>query len=163
MLQESDGWQVINIRDARWYDSDEFGKVCSFEDPKNPFPQTGVRINLLEPGKPNCRYHREGAQEDFLVLSGCCRLLINGQEKQLKAWDYVHCPPGVSHVFVGDGDKPCAILMIGHRPETHKLYYPENELARKYGAASPEPTDNPHVAYADVTPRREITAPEWPL
>lgn len=162
MLEQKDGWLVVNVRDARWYASEAFGKVCSFEDPNKPFPQTGVRLFLLEPGKPNCRYHRESAQEDLLVLSGRCRLLVNGEERLLEPWDYVHFPPGVSHVVVGEGDGPCAVLMIGHRPDSHELFYPESELARGYGAEAPEPTENPRVAYSDVAPRTETEPPEWP-
>ncbi len=75
-----------------------------------------------------------------------------------------HCPAGVSHVFVGAGDGPCAILMIGHHPEKHDLFYPESELARKYGAESPESTPAPRVAYADVErPTPMDRSPEWPL
>ncbi|MBD3867566.1 MAG: hypothetical protein IFK94_05525 [Acidobacteria bacterium] len=75
-----------------------------------------------------------------------------------------HCPAGVSHVFVGAGDGPCAILMIGHHPEKHDLFYPESELARKYGAESPESTPDPRVAYADVErPTPMDRSPEWPL
>jgi uncharacterized cupin superfamily protein len=162
MLEEKSGWFVVNVRDGRWFGHDAFGKRCLFEKEQR-FPQTGVNLAVIEPGKPACRYHREGAQEDFLVLSGECLLLVNGEERHLKAWDFVHCPPGVSHVFIGAGDGPCAVLMIGHRPQEHELFYPESELARKYGAESPEPTADPRVAYGDVGPRKEIDAPEWPV
>lgn len=83
----------------------DFGKRCLFET-GDPFPQTGINLAVIEPGQPNCRYHREAAQEDFLVLSGECLLLVNGEEKRLGAWDYVHCSLGVSHVFVGAGTAP---------------------------------------------------------
>lgn len=161
MVEEQSGWYVVNVQEARWAAHPMFGKRCIFE--KEPFPQTGIGIAVIEPGMPNCRYHREGAQEDFLVLSGECLLLVNGEERRLKAWDFVHCPPGVSHVFVGAGDGPCAILMIGHRPAQHDLFYPESELARHHGAESPEPTPDMRVAYADVPRREEIPAPDWPL
>ena len=140
----------------------KFGKRCLFET-DGRFPQNGVNLAVLEPGNPACRYHRENAQEDFLVLSGECLLLVNGEEKRLKAWDYVHCPPGVSHVFVGAGDGPCVILMIGHRPSDHELYYPESEIARRHRAEVPEPTADPRVAYSDVAPRKKIEAPDWPV
>jgi uncharacterized cupin superfamily protein len=162
MVEEKDGWSVVNVRDGRWFSHDTFGKRVLFEKDK-PFPQTGINIALLEPGKPACRYHREDAQEDFLVLSGECLLIVNDEEKPLKAWDFVHCPPGVSHVFVGTGDAPCAILMIGHRPKEHGLFYPESEVARKHGAEAPEPTADPRVAYGDVGSRKEIDPPEWPI
>jgi uncharacterized cupin superfamily protein len=162
MLEEEGGWYVVNVKDARWVGHPDFGRRCLFETQK-PFPHTGINLAVLEPGKPNCRYHRENAQEDFLVLSGECLLLVNGEEKPLRAWDYVHCPPGVSHVFVGSGDGPCVVLMIGHRPEKHELFYPHDEVARRHGAQSPEPTPDPRVAYGDISPRQEIDAPEWPV
>jgi len=162
MVEERGGWHVVNVRNARWLESPAFGKVCTFEPPDVHFPQTGVHIFLIEPGKPNCRYHREEAQEDFLVLSGRCRLLVNGEERPLEPWDFVHCPPGVSHVIVGDGDGPCAVLAIGHRPATHDLFYPASDLARRHGAEAPEPTPDPRVAYSDVEPRKPVAAPPWP-
>jgi len=163
MVEEAGGWFVVNVKDAPWFANAGFGRMTGFEDPENRFPQTGVRLYLLEPGKPNCRYHRESAQEDFLVLSGKCKMLVNGEERSLGAWDFVHCPPGVTHVFVGDGDGPCAILMIGHRPKDVEIFYPDNELARRHGAETSEPTPDPKVAYADA-PRWEPTdAPDWPV
>jgi uncharacterized cupin superfamily protein len=161
MLEEKSGWYVLNVKDARWVGTPDFGKRCRFEKEQR-FPQTGIGISLLEPGKPNCRYHRESAQEDFLVLSGECLLLVNGEERKLKAWDYVHCPAGVSHVFVGAGDGPCALLCIGHRPENLELFYPKNELAQSHGAETPEATPDPRVAYSDVQPLSDIETPKWP-
>jgi uncharacterized cupin superfamily protein len=161
MIEERDGWFVINVKDSRWAANQAFGKRCVLEQ-RGRFPQTGVGIHVLEPGKPNCRYHREEAQEDFLVLTGECLLLVNGEERRLKAWDFVHCPPGVSHVFVGAGNGPCAVLMIGHRPAKEQLWYPESELARRHGAETPEPTPEPRVAYSDVTRWEETEPPTWP-
>jgi uncharacterized cupin superfamily protein len=162
MLEEADGWFVVNVKDARWFEGSAFRKMCRFEKPDEPFPQIGIHIFLLEPGKPNCRYHREGAQEDLLVLSGRCRLLVNGQERMLAPWDFVHFPAGVTHVVVGT-DGPCALLFIGHREEPEVLFYPESELARRYNAESPTPTADPEVAYSDVIRRQPVEAPRWPL
>jgi uncharacterized cupin superfamily protein len=149
------------VKDARWVRNDAFGRKCVFEKPAEPFPQIGIHIFVLEPGKPNCRYHREDAQEDLLVLSGRCRLLVNGEERILEPWDFVHFPAGVSHVVVGL-DAPSAVLFIGHREEPERLFYPASELARRYGAESPQPTADPDVAYADVESRKPVEA-SWPL
>lgn len=162
MIEERGGWFVVNVADAPWYGTTAFGKICVFESPEERFAGTGVRVYLLEPGKPNCRYHRENAQENFLVLSGRCTMLVNGEERPLEAWDFVHCPPGVSHVFVGAGDRPCALLAIGDRPAENPLAYPASPLAAKYGAEAPEPTTDPKVAYSDVPSWTPIDAPGWP-
>ncbi len=162
MIEERQGWFVVNIKDCKWATHPTFGKRCLLEQ-DGKFPQTGIGLHVLEPGKPNCRYHREEAQEDFLVLHGEALMLVNGEERPLKTWDFVHCPPGVSHVFVGAGDGPCVMLMIGHRPQQEQLFYPESELARRHGAEAPKPTPDPKVAYSDV-PRWESTEPpKWPL
>jgi uncharacterized cupin superfamily protein len=164
MLEERGGWFVVNVKDARWTKSPAFGLRCSFESPDELFPQVGINLFVLEPGKPNGRYHREGDQEDLLVLSGRCRLIVNDQERLLGPWDFVHFPAGVTHIVVGDGYGPCAILFIGHRddPAREQLYYPASELARRYGAETPEPTADPDVAYSDVPRRKSIEAPDWP-
>jgi uncharacterized cupin superfamily protein len=163
MLEERDGWFVVNVKDARWAANSAFGKICRFERPDEPFPQIGVHIFVLEPGKPNCRYHREDAQEDLLVLSGRCRLLVNGKERMLEPWDFVHFPAGVTHVCVGVEDGPCAILFMGYRANPETLFYPASEIARRYGAESPQPTPDPSIAYADVKKREPVDPPEWPL
>lgn len=163
MVEEKGGWFVRNVKQATWRESNAFGKVCGF-DAEEPFPQIGIHLFLLEPGKPNCRYHREEAQENFLVLSGRCKLLVNNEERQLEAWDFVHCPAGVTHVFDGEGDGPCALLAIGHRPaDGGQLFYPANELAKRHNAEAPEPTPDPRVAYSDLEPRVAIDPPPWPI
>jgi uncharacterized cupin superfamily protein len=143
-----EGWFVVNVRDAEWKSHDVFGSGCVFESDKNWFPQLGINISVLEPGKPNCLYHSESLQEAFLVLSGECRLLVNGEERLLGPWDFFHCPAGVEHVFVGAGDGPCVVLMVGARSEDEQLLYPVSELAARYGASAQVETPEPGVAYA---------------
>jgi uncharacterized cupin superfamily protein len=163
VVEQRGGWFVVNVKDARWFGNAAFGKICRFEKPDEAFPQIGIHVFVLEPNKPNCRYHREEAQEDLLVLSGRCRLLVNDQERMLETWDFVHFPAGTSHVVVGV-EEPCAVLIVGHRePDDVALYYPASELARRYGAESPEPTADPKVAYSDVARREPVAAPPWPL
>jgi uncharacterized cupin superfamily protein len=93
-------------------------------------------------------YHGEEEQEDFLVLAGECLLLIEGEERPLKAWDFVHCPSGTEHVFVGAGTGPCAVLAVGSR-SGGGVVYPASELAQRHGAGVPVETRKPEEAYAD--------------
>jgi hypothetical protein len=65
-----DGWFVVNVRDATWLDSDDFGSGCIFDSHDAWFKQVGINISVLLPGVPNCLYHSESQQESFLVLSG---------------------------------------------------------------------------------------------
>ena len=116
-----EGWFVVNARDACWWQDKAFGPSCRFESRERPFPQVAFALRVLEPGKPNCMYHGEGIQEDFLVLQGECLLLIEGQERRLHAWDFVHCPAWAEHVFVG-AEAPCVILMVGARPDEAVVY-----------------------------------------
>jgi len=163
MMDQQEGGYVLNIKDAAWKGHDRFGRSANLERGER-FSDVGIHLFMLTPGNPNCRYHRESAQENFLVLSGSCKLLMNDTERQLAVWDFVHCPPGVSHVLVGTGDSPAVVLAIGHRQGAeHELYYPASELAAKYGAQAPEPTPDPRVAYGDVEPATPIDCPqEWP-
>jgi uncharacterized cupin superfamily protein len=126
------------------------------------WPDLGVNVQVMQPGQPNCRYHREPVQEDFLVLSGECIVILDGVERPLRQWDLVHCPAETEHVFVGAGSGPCAVLMIGSRRED-AAYYPVNELAARYDASVSEATAVPAEAYADW--RREPWSPvptPWP-
>jgi uncharacterized cupin superfamily protein len=144
----SDGWFVVNVRDAEWWTSTTFGSGCGFESQEHSFPQVGMNLSLMEPGESNCLYHSESQQEAFLVLSGECRLLVDGEERLLRPWDFFHCPAGVEHVFVGAGDEPCVVLMVGARTEDEQLNYPVSALAARYGASAEKETPNPREAYA---------------
>lgn len=137
--------------------------VIALEPDTGAWPDTGVNIQVMQPGQPNCRYHSEPVQEDFLVLEGECIVILDGEERLLQQWDFVHCPAGIEHVFVGAGDAPSAVLMIGSRRED-AAHYPVNDLAAKYGASVTEATDDVAVAYADwrQEPRRPVRNP-WPL
>jgi uncharacterized cupin superfamily protein len=142
-------WFVVNVADAHWRTHPAFGSSVWFARPDDDsFSQLGINIRVLEPGKPNCLYHRENLQEDFLVLHGEGTLLIDGEERPVKAWDFIHMPPGTDHVMVGAGTGPCVVLMVGARSPDEELFYPVTELAAKYGASAEEGTPDPEVAYA---------------
>ncbi|HEY7149335.1 MAG TPA: cupin domain-containing protein [Gaiellaceae bacterium] len=158
----SPGWFVLNLADARWQQTDEAGHWTDFEPPGR-FEHYGIGVHVLPPGKPNGKYHSENVQEDFLVLSGECILVVEGEERRLKAWDFFHCAPGTNHIIVGAGDGPCAILMAGLRGEDKKLHYPVDEVAARYDASTPEETDTPRVAYSDWSMQPRPYRAPWPL
>ena len=162
----NDGWFIVNVRDAMWLTSEggdkrPSGAECSFESRYSEFPHFGVRIHVLEPGEPNGLYHAENQQEAFLVLSGECRLLVEEEERLLGPWDFVHCPPGIHHIFVGAGDGPCAILMVGARLEHEELHYPVSELAARYGAGVEEETSDFEQVYPRFAPSRRERPSYW--
>ena len=111
----TEGWFVVNTSSAAWLTHDVFGASCGFESPEAEFGELGIRLSVLQPGQPNGLYHAEDTQEDFLVLSGECLLLVEGEERRLRAWDFFHCPPMTEHILVGAGEGPCVILMTGTR------------------------------------------------
>ena len=150
LVPAGEGWFVVNAKESRWLEHDTFGSGVTFEgEGEAGFKEIGVNIGVMEPGQPACMYHRENQQEDFLVLFGECLLVVEGQERPLKSWDFVHCPPETNHVFVGAGDGPCGILSIGHRlpRDEEKLVYPVDETALKHRAGVETETPDPRQAY----------------
>ncbi len=151
-----DGWFVVNVRDAQWLTSEggekqPSGSECSFESGKAEFAQLGVRLHVLPPDESNGLYHREDEQEDFLVLSGEALLLIEGQERRLRQWDFVHCPPWTEHVFVGAGHDPCTILALGGRTGGGCVY-PVSDVALRHGAGVEQEVRAPDNAYTHIPP-----------
>jgi uncharacterized cupin superfamily protein len=162
----SEGWFVVNVRDAQWLTSENgekrpSGSECSFESDAVEFPQLGIRLHVLEPGEPNGLYHSENQQEDFLVLSGECVLLVEGEERRLQPWDFVHSPPWTEHIFVGAGEGPCVILMVGSRSGEWQVRYPVSEVAARHGASADEETSDPRQAYAGFEPSRRARPSYW--
>jgi uncharacterized cupin superfamily protein len=151
LAPKGEGWFVLNVADASWL-TDEWGSYTRFEDLQDAkFEHLGINIGVLEPGQPACMYHGEDEQEEFLVLSGECLLLIEGEERPLKQWDLVHCPPWTEHVLVGAGDGPCTVLAIGTR-RGGDVIYPVAEVARRHRAGVEEITTDPKVAYEGTKP-----------
>jgi uncharacterized cupin superfamily protein len=168
----SDGWFVVNVAEAAWLRNDAFGGRCVFEssprvlgerpdlEPRM-FAQVGFTLAVLEPGKPSGMYHGESNQEDFVVLVGECLLVIEGEERQLRAWDFVHCPAGTEHIFIGAGGGPCVIFMTGARSTGRTIVYPRSEVARAHGAGVETETNEPAEAYAPFAHWRLGRPEEW--
>jgi uncharacterized cupin superfamily protein len=146
---QAEAWFVVNVADAQWK-TGAFGAYTTFAG-EVAFERIGVNIGVLEPGQPACWYHREGEQEDFLVLKGDALLLVEGEERRLRAWDFVHCPPWTEHVFIGAGAQPCTVLALGGR-SGGGVVYPVSELALSHGAGVREQTTLSEEAYAGIPP-----------
>ena len=166
LAPEADGWFVVNVRDAQWLSSEggekrPSGSECSFESGSAEFAQLGVRLHVLPPGEANGLYHREDKQEDFLVLAGECILVVEGEERHLRAWDFCHSPAGTEHIFVGAGEEPCVIFMVGARGDDWNVVYPVSEVAARHGASAPEELTSPDEAYAAFEPSRRARPSFW--
>jgi uncharacterized cupin superfamily protein len=155
-----DGWFVLNARDAHWRERPGRGCSLPFEGPTS-FPQTGVVLYVLGPGEPIGMYHWEVNQEDFLVLSGEGLLIVEGEERPLRQWDFVHCPPDTKHIIVGAGDAGCSVLAIGARGNEGENDdwggYTPDDVARRHGVSVDEETSDAEQAYArfaDPVPTR---------
>ena len=149
LVPTGDGWFVLNARGADWHE-DPFAIYCTFEG-EHRFPQLGLNISVLEPGQSLGRYHAENAQEDFLVLAGECVLIAEDEVRELKAWDFFHCPSGTAHMIVGAGEGRSVILAVGARGQPGKgVVYPVSEAAAKYGVSVEKETTEPAEAYADL-------------
>ena len=149
------GWYVLNAREARWYSRADRRMVCDLEGDA-PFDQLGVNLFVLAPGQPMSMYHWEADQEDFLVLSGEALLLVDGQERPLRQWDFVHTPRNVPHTIVGAGDGLCAVLAVGARVDSVDSPdwggYPVDPVAQQHDAGVDEETNEAGKAYAAWPP-----------
>jgi uncharacterized cupin superfamily protein len=156
IVPKGEGWFVINARDAQWRYAEGRGALCDFEDDV-PFEQLGFNPFVLGPGEPMSMYHWEADQEDFLVVFGEALLIVEGEERPLRQWDLVHCPPGTKHTIIGAGSGPCVVIAVGaraHQGGEDWGSYIVDEVALRHGAAVEHETKDAHVAYAHV-PKRQ--------
>jgi uncharacterized cupin superfamily protein len=157
------GWFVVNVEQAAAATSENAGYAFLFENAEFEFPHFGINIHVLQPGEPASLYHREEAQEGFLVLQGEAVLVVEDEERRLGRWDFFHAAPGTAHVLVGGGDGPCAILMVGARHLGGEIVYPVSETAARFGASAVRETASAPDAYSEagwVRPRPG--KPPWP-
>ncbi len=147
------GWFVVNTADAAWVTNEWYGGVCIFESDEFVLrgrsdlteyvkPHAGFTIRVVPPGHAGL-YHAESVQEDFLILMGDCVLIIEDQERQLRTWDFVHCPPMTRHTFIASEAGPCVILATGNRRDDLERVYPRSEVALRYDAGSAVDTTEP--------------------
>jgi quercetin dioxygenase-like cupin family protein len=153
LVVDGEGWFIVNARESRWRTEGQLGSYCTFEG-KRRFPQLGINISVLAPGEAMGMYHRENAQEGFLVLAGECLLIVEGQERRLTAWDFFHCPGGTEHIIVGAGDEPAIVVAVGGRGRGRGVgggvVYTVSDLAARHGASVERETTNPAEAYEKV-------------
>jgi uncharacterized cupin superfamily protein len=158
LVPRGKGWFVLNAREAAWIDRKGRGFSCELEGEAD-FSQLGINLRVLAPGEPMAMYHRENDQEDFLVLAGEALLIVEGEERPLRQWDFVHCPPGANHVILGAGDAPCLLLAVGARERSTGPdwgAYTVDEAALRHGAGVEQETTDSREAYARF-PTRERT------
>jgi uncharacterized cupin superfamily protein len=167
LVPSSTGWFVLNVRDGRWWDKPGQGYSASLTgydeyEAETFFPMLGMAIRVMHPGEPSTTYHWETEQEDFLVLAGEALLIVEGQERSVKQWDFVHCPPETRHTFVGVGAGPCVLLCASSRQfqkDGPWGFYCVDETAARYNASSPEETQDGNIAYARFPAAQETHYP----
>ena len=154
---EGAGWYVLNARDARWWQRDGLGRWADLEG-DGDFPQLGMRIAVLQPGEPSGMYHAETGQEDFLVVSGECVLVIEGEERQLKAWDSstVRRGPATRSSAQETGRASSSRSVRGRG--TTRSSTPSTKWLRRTARASRKETPLPKEAYAPY-PREPLFTP----
>jgi len=102
-------------------------------------------------------YHWEADQEDFLVIAGEALLIVEGEERSLRQWDLVHCPPGTEHTIVGAGETACVVVAVGARDRSTGAdwgAYTADEAARRHNAGVERETNDPQHAYARFEPSK---------
>ncbi len=157
LVPAGEGWFVLNAREASWRHVEGRSTVVDFEGALE-FPQLGINLSVLEPGVSFGMYHWEADQEDFLVLAGEALLIVEGEERPLRQWDFVHCPSGTAHMIVGAGEAPCLVLAVGARQTAGPAWggYTVDETARRHGVSVERDTNDADEAYARF-PGREPT------
>jgi uncharacterized cupin superfamily protein len=158
LVPAAEGWFVLNARDGPWRHQDGRGQRVRFEG-ETDFPQVGVSLYVLAPGEQMAMYHWEADQEDFLVLSGDALLIVEGEERPLRQWDFVHCPADTHHTIVGAGDARCVVLAVGareHQADPDWGGYTVAEAALRHGAGVDRETQDVDEAYARF-PEHELT------
>jgi uncharacterized cupin superfamily protein len=156
------GWFVLNARQAPWRDRPGRGHSLPFQG-RADFPQVAINLFVLAPGEPIGMYHWESNQEDFLVLSGEALLLVEGEERSLLQWDFVHCPAGTDHMILGAGDGACVVLATGAREKREGEAwggYTVHELALRHGCGVQQETSDADQAYAGFAEPVRIRYPE---
>jgi uncharacterized cupin superfamily protein len=157
LVATGEGWFVVNARDTRWYHTEGRSAFCDLEGDQD-FSQLGMNVQVLLPGEPMAMYHWEVDQEDFLVVSGEALLVVEGEERPLRAWDFFHCPTLTKHTIIGAGDGPCIVIAVGARANQEGPGwggYTVDEVAARHGVGVERDTNDAAEAYARFEKRQQ--------
>jgi uncharacterized cupin superfamily protein len=140
---------VRNLTELRWGRLPGLGIGVSPQQDEW-WEQIGLTVRCLGPGETLAMYHREHDQEDFLVMRGEGTLIVEGEERPLRQWDFFHCPADTAHAILGG---PLVVLAVGARGHDVRAGtgwggYPVDETALRHGVGVEHETDDPDVAYA---------------
>ncbi|MGZ4181279.1 MAG: cupin domain-containing protein [Solirubrobacteraceae bacterium] len=153
-LPGGEGWFILNLGEMPWETVPGFGAWRDFDWAERPGgePGVGFHVHVLRPGENFGYYHAEEAQEGFIVLSGEFLAVVEGQERSMRQWDYMHSPPGTAHVMIGAGDGPCVLVMFGSPDPRRKVEWIADETAARHGASVERTTERDTKAYGDPLP-----------
>jgi uncharacterized cupin superfamily protein len=155
------GWYILNLAQMCWNGFPGGGAWTTFESGPEESDRLGIGVHILWPGDSPGYYHTEEDLEGFLVLSGECVAIVEGEEYRMRAWDYLHSPPGTAHITVGAGTEPCAILMYGTRTKGAAIRYLPDPVAARYGHSVQRESGSPQEVYADRPPIEDLPSC-WP-
>jgi uncharacterized cupin superfamily protein len=116
----------IDEADARYPDEEPGGRGV-YRDPSRGLGMKGFGIcqHTLFPGQENARYHAEHDEDEFFfILTGTCKVRLDGKIYQLHPGDVIFTPTGVAHSFFNDGSDPCRLLAAGQTVAPHGTDYP---------------------------------------
>jgi len=84
-------------------------------------------------------------------------LIVEGEERTLRPWDFFHCATLTKHTIVGAGDGPCIVIAIGARANQEGPGwggYTVDETAARHNVSVDEDTNEPEKAYASWVRRQ---------
>ena len=87
-----------------------------------------VNLDSVPSGGYSTKYHSHTQQEEFFyILSGNGTLKRNGEERLVKAGDFLAKPAGreIAHTFYNSGSEPLEILDIGTVEAEDTCHYPD--------------------------------------
>src|SRR3954463_15112219 len=149
-----DGWFILNLAEIHWATIPGAGTWCGFGSPNAESDRIGIGVHILWPGDAPGFYHEESELEGFLVLSGECVAIVEGEERRMGPWDYLHSPAGTAHITVGAGDGPCVLALVGARSPDKEIDYIPDPTAARHGHSVAADTNSSKEAYKDRPPIR---------
>lgn len=104
-------YNVLNIlMDFHVFPDEAQGKYCLVE----------CLVPVGAGAPPN---HHAGETEAFYVLDGAIGFMLNGEERLLKAGDFLAIPDGALHAFQAVGETPARVLILNAPGKMHEAFF----------------------------------------
>lgn len=113
----------IKVNEAAWENGRGYRKNRLVDEALLACPGTLVQVVVMAPGEMIPDHVHQTSIEFYYVVSGKCRLVVNGESDRLQRGDMFLTQPGDVHRLYNENDEPFTLLVFKTNATSQDTYW----------------------------------------